>query len=297
MTEFAPHLPFHLLQAVRLTHALMESDADVRVPPEHADKFSALRREFDASYEAAGVGTPVLCRFRIDHQTPRTSVGNLERPLIFPHAIIERCRSYWPAQRDLRVTFAGLITPERKGVLDAWLAREYPGVSVPLTAQQPPSLLARLFRRAPRERIPKEVQVAHGEVTIWSSDAGRRFPDKSWDDGYYRTLARSEFVLCPSGDFTWSYRFFESLLCGAVPIVQEPCAAYEGFEFLVMGEPLGTDAWTPERAEHNFRLASERLSLPLGALNSELAGLLDGQPSHAPARPRPATTSTAESAS
>jgi predicted O-methyltransferase YrrM len=36
---------------------------------------------------------------------------------------------------------------------------------------------------------------------------------------YFQTMAQSKFVLCPAGDGPWSFRFYETLLCGAIPVV------------------------------------------------------------------------------
>jgi len=40
------------------------------------------------------------------------------------------------------------------------------------------------------------------------------------DASYYRNLARSAFTLAPAGDQPWSQRFFEAILAGSVPVVQ-----------------------------------------------------------------------------
>ena len=37
---------------------------------------------------------------------------------------------------------------------------------------------------------------------------------------YYECMCKSKFSLCPAGDSPWSYRFYESLMCKSVPIVE-----------------------------------------------------------------------------
>jgi hypothetical protein len=37
---------------------------------------------------------------------------------------------------------------------------------------------------------------------------------------YFQTMASSKFVLCPAGDAPWSFRFYETLMCGSIPIVE-----------------------------------------------------------------------------
>lgn len=43
----------------------------------------------------------------------------------------------------------------------------------------------------------------------------------TFDTTYFAVMAQSRFTLCPRGDMPWSMRFFESILCGSIPIVEE----------------------------------------------------------------------------
>lgn len=204
---------FDLLQTVRAAHALAEV-ATIGVPAADLPKFDHLARYFDLNYRE---GTPP--DIAVDHQTPTTRVGSVERPLIFPHGVAERCRDKWTA-RDLDVTFCGFVTAQRRAVLAPWLDRG---------------------------------------AQVRSSTAGRRWPAKGWDDAYHDVLARSGHVLCPDGDFVWTYRFFESVLCGAIPIIQSHYQLYDGFAFLTMDDR--PDGWDRDVAEANFDLAVRRLTL------------------------------------
>ena len=49
--KFAINLPLQYLQAIRLTHALMESDYTVSIPEEHQNKFSLLKDIFNLEYQ------------------------------------------------------------------------------------------------------------------------------------------------------------------------------------------------------------------------------------------------------
>lgn len=42
-----------------------------------------------------------------------------------------------------------------------------------------------------------------------------------FDFKYYENMSNSKFVLCPPGDQKWSMRFYEAILCGAIPVVFE----------------------------------------------------------------------------
>jgi hypothetical protein len=37
---------------------------------------------------------------------------------------------------------------------------------------------------------------------------------------YFETMCQSHFCLCPAGDTSWSFRFYEVLMCGSIPIVE-----------------------------------------------------------------------------
>lgn len=212
---------FDLLQTVRAAHAVAEA-VTLGVPAADLPKFDHLARHFDLRYRE---GVPL--DITVDHRAPSTSIGGLTRPLIFPHGIVDRCRTMWGV-RDLDVTFCGFVTAERQQALQPWLDRG---------------------------------------AQVRSSTAGRRWPQKGWDQRYYDLLARSAYVLCPDGDFVWTYRFFESVLCGAIPIVQSTCDLYDGFAFLTMNDR--PDGWDRDTADANFALAVERLTVPAGGWNLE----------------------------
>lgn len=63
-------------------------------------------------------------------------------------------------------------------------------------------------------------------------------------------------------------------MCGAIPIVESYCSAYEGFRFRRMEESVKDMVWEQEDAEHNFRLCRERLTIPKEKLKNEIARLL-----------------------
>ena len=37
---------------------------------------------------------------------------------------------------------------------------------------------------------------------------------------YFEKMCQSKFILCPAGDASWSFRFYETLMCKSVPIVE-----------------------------------------------------------------------------
>lgn len=47
-----------------------------------------------------------------------------------------------------------------------------------------------------------------------------QYRDVSGNRAYFETMCQSECVLCPAGDAAWSFRFYETLMCQSVPVVQ-----------------------------------------------------------------------------
>lgn len=37
---------------------------------------------------------------------------------------------------------------------------------------------------------------------------------------YFETMCKSKYCLCPAGDAPWSFRFYETLMCKSIPIVE-----------------------------------------------------------------------------
>jgi len=55
---------------------------------------------------------------------------------------------------------------------------------------------------------------------VYESNRGRDKNLKySLDKDYYKSLAKTKFALSPIGGCQWSYRMFEAIACGAIPIL------------------------------------------------------------------------------
>jgi hypothetical protein len=274
---------FALIQQIRLVHALTESAFEIAVPETELDKFSILRERFGLRLASPrGDDVPLTACVTIDHETPSTAVGRLARPLIFPRAIAEHCRTLWPAARPHRYSFAGLLTDTRRALLERWIEGETLGARPALGAR---TGLGSFLRRQLIRWRGADRQRRIGDVTVWSSERGRRFPTKAWDADYFQMLASSEHVLCPSGDYHWSYRFFEACLCGAMPIVEQPSPLYDGFRYRLMTDARDDEPWSAADAAHNYRACAERIVLPASELNRELARLVAGAPAAVNAPP------------
>lgn len=282
--SFHPLIHYNNIQEIRLAHAIMESEYTVCIKPTDAHKFSRLDEVFGPKYRISKEECPPLDAFMISHRDPLTSIGSVQRPLIFPHAMFAHCRRQWPVHRTHRFSFAGLFTPVRMQVIQEWMHRNFQSDNSTIrlrASKSRPSLLRRLLsktgllHRVSKVFKPSVHRQQVGPVFFWASTRGRMFPDKAWDSEYYELLLNSQFVLCPSGDYVWTYRFFEAMICGAMPIIEEYTDVYEGFRFRTMAEAAEGLRWSIEDAEFNFRQCQERLTVPLELLNQELSALLN----------------------
>jgi hypothetical protein len=80
-----------------------------------------------------------------------------------------------------------------------------------------------------------------------------------FDTNYFSNLKKSKFCLCPAGDRPWSIRFYEALLCKAIPIVKYSWESWRSLEeskldykfyFADDKEFIYREDW----AEHNYTL-------------------------------------------
>lgn len=269
---YALPLDYDRLQSIRLAHAIAEAGIPLAVPVDQLWKLSQLADAFSLDFHVITPSTTVLSKssLYIDHATPRTRLGSVERSLIFPHAITERCRDGW-TQRDIAFSFAGLLTEGRLSTLSQWIPSVQSKPPKGLIRTTTAALVANLRLRISRSAgLSAHWDTSSGPLCITHTAHGRTFPGKTWDTHYLHSLQRSRFAICLNGDFVWSYRFFEAVLCGAIPIVQEPCAAYDGFKFLSLTEPALSVQWSTEIAEHNYTLAVNRLTVPRDDLVREL---------------------------
>ena len=82
------------------------------------------------------------------------------------------------------------------------------------------------------------------------------------DIDYYKGLSSSLFGLAPIGDCPWSYRFFESIMCKAIPILGDTDQDIfsDGYYFL---RDSGDHKYDSEAAERNLTKMIKNHTLPL----------------------------------
>jgi hypothetical protein len=139
-------------------------------------------------------------KVRIEHkEIPKTFIGDVEYLLVFPRFLLK----YGRLDKSIDISFMGKIDDKRLKFLDK-VEREY-----------------------------KEY-----EMSFVESLNGRDKSKKDLDEEYFKHLGRSYFVACPDGDFIWTYRFFEAIICKAIPIVENVSPIYDGYNFYKVGDFL-----------------------------------------------------------
>lgn len=251
-------LRLRLLQQWRMLQALTESDVSFSVPLAQKENVEFLRKYFDIPLSFTDDADVAGHLLQLSTSKPWCAIAGIRRTLIYPHHVLNYCRGLWEPSRDIRFGFAGFAHSTRHKVMDEWHKRWF---GVPLVP----------IRLRHGQELSRYLSGDHfASAAVVYSKAGRRFPGKLWDDAYYNFLANSTMTLCPDGEEIWTYRFFEAMLCGSVPIVQSDCAVYRGFRYGYFGDDPSTIDCSPEVVLHNFRLCRERLTIPVPDLNEAL---------------------------
>jgi hypothetical protein len=71
-------------------------------------------------------------------------------------------------------------------------------------------------------------------------------------------MARAQFVLCPNGDFTWTYRFFESIIFRAIPIIEDYTHHYDGYYYYT---PNDTPIYDEDMVNSNLEKLKKEMML------------------------------------
>lgn len=263
---FFLQLDYNKIQNIRFAQSIAECGINISIKKEDEIKFLEIKKYFNFKYKFFNQDDKVLNFENISHQKPSTCFGTIYRPLVYSLSVLNYCKSIWKANRIRKFSFIGLVTEQRKKALKEFIESNTNKKDLKIDLQ--PSLVKKLINKILNK--PTIVELVFDNIYLWSSDKGRKFPYKSWDDDYYQVLSDSQFVICPNGDFIWTYRFFEAVMCGAIPVIEDTCDIYEGFRFLTMKDDLSNAQWSEEDALYNLALFSERFTIDSSEYIKEL---------------------------
>ena len=231
-----------LIQSFRAMQAVAEAGFRVLVPSEEQPRWEYASRWIPLPY-AVGTGTDAVS-IDIDHRAPSVQIGSVSRPLLFPRALLDLYRRSW-SDRRVSFIFTGFPTRDRRVALRGWRRRS--GVR---------------------------------DASITWSRTGRRWPEKSWDQEYINGLGSARFALCPDGDFIWTYRFFEAVACGAIPVIENTTPLYDGFTHFRMTDSVEDMQWNEADALGNFERVRDLLTVPGPLLREEVLSLVESSRRH-----------------
>lgn len=103
------------------------------------------------------------------------------------------------------------------------------------------------------------------------------------DEEYYQIMASSNFTLCPSGDAAYSMRFYEAIMAGSIPILNDEdlsagdafvaCIRGLGYRYLHPYDPL---AYQQSWVDENLRLFLSYQTFMFGDLSPPKARCTGG---------------------
>lgn len=96
------------------------------------------------------------------------------------------------------------------------------------------------------------------DATIIYSKNGRIADKKVMDEWYFTEMSKAKFVLCPNGDFIWTYRFFEAAIFKAIPIIEEYTKIYEGYKYYKKGDDY---IYRIDWVEHNYNKVKQEMTI------------------------------------
>lgn len=143
-----------------------------------------LLQEFFFKKALEESGIPVKSPYKIDHKFAKNINNGIEYPIVFPmERVNDIGRVLISSKKTNNYFFQGKFTQKKKWVLDF------------------------------KDKI---------DSTINFSDRGRDPKLKYlFDENYFSQMCSSKFILCPTDVYQWSYRFFESIMCKSIPIIDD----------------------------------------------------------------------------
>jgi hypothetical protein len=201
-------IEINLIQEIRLIHSLLDDNYVLFFNTKTIKKLEPLLKKYPDNVKIGShrVFENISNILTINHFKPEIIFKDIQKPLIFPKSLINYCEVNCN-EKIPGVFFSGLLTTKRKLVIDS---------------------------------LSKKTNLP---LIIKNSNKGREFPQKSYDINYFNEMLKYKFILTPNGDFIWTYRFFESIMCGAIPIVEESCDIFKGFIYYSVNDTITDKQW------------------------------------------------------
>lgn len=260
MKKIKVELDLTKLQNLRFAQALLEISNNFYFGEQYNNIFEYLNVIFDTDFHQNISIDDEFKKIKINsvHSEPSISIQDKKYILVFPGKMIQMLKANW-IKNKTKTTFNGLLTEKRYlFIRDILKGKKNFFKKILFTIKY--GILIKLPKRILNGKAYKS-KFTFDSFHLVFTNQGRKFPEKAWDQDYYETLLNSKYVLCPDGDYIWTYRFFESVLCGAIPVIQNTCDAYEGFNYLTVEQYRNDETLSEQQIESNFLIISEKFSL------------------------------------
>ena len=178
----------------------------------------------------------------IIHPLPQTEITNYyTAPLIFPRVINSMFHKEYESKIN-KTYFRGLLTKRRliEIIYLFFLLMDLKALFI----------LVKNLLRSKREFL-----VRSSKVHMAFTNRGRLSEFKYLDEDYYREMSNYKYVFCPKGDFIWTYRFYEAIQVGSIPLSFFSTKIYSPFFYL--RKPHANTATMKEEAINNFKKFKE----------------------------------------
>lgn len=160
-----------------------------------------------------------VVNIHINHSNPSTCIeGYFSAPIIFPKKISEKYYKHFKQKED-KIYFRGLLTKSRLIEILIMFIKIADAKAIAI-------LFIKIFKGK------KSFKINTKKVFISFTDRGRQNQFKYLDEEYYTEISKYKYIFCPKGDFKWTYRFFEAIQVGSLPISKYDIEIYSYFYYL-----------------------------------------------------------------
>lgn len=155
-----------------------------------------------------------------NHSEPKTSVeGLFNHALLFPQYIAD---NYFKREKKYdKIYFRGVFTKKRalESIKLCWYVRDFKAIFL---------LLVHIVILSKMNQ-----SIITSKLHLVFTNRGRDEKHKYIDKEYYEEMSKFKYVFCPVGDFVWTYRFFEAIQVGSLPIVSKSAKIYSMFKYQI----------------------------------------------------------------
>jgi len=197
---------------------------------------------FDKKKKEENITEFETIKIEISHESPSTLITNYHSAaLIFPRKIYLEFYKDFVNKID-KIYFRGLLTKKR--MLEIY--------SLFWALGDKKAIIAFSINLIKNKR---DFVIDTDKIHINFTKRGRQKTFKYLDENYYKEMANYKYIFCPPGDFIWTYRFFEAIQLGCIPISKHAAKDYSKFYYYKNPiKPTNNDKKEAIKSASNFSI-------------------------------------------